>query len=147
MERREFLSFAGASALIPVLPLPAPAIPVAVAPVNAAKANWAALYARAHGRATPELIQKWLHVGPDQARVVMSDLVARNVVAAPIAGSATAVHPMYPSRAIPGARIASERAKDAVTDYLRSSLDQEVTVDEPPIEAQQSEGPIQPEAS
>ncbi|MDA9207816.1 hypothetical protein N9O61_02910 [Octadecabacter sp.] len=125
------MSFAGASALIPVLPLSAPALPVAVAPVNAAKANWAALYARAHGRATPELIQKWLHVGPDQARAVMSDLVARNVVAAPVAGSAAAVQPMYPSRAIPGAHMASERAKDAVTDYLRSALDHDDTYSEP----------------
>ncbi len=147
MERREFLSFAGASALIPVLPLPAPAIPVAVAPVNAAKANWAALYARAHGRATPELIQKWLHVGPDQARAVMSDLVARNVVAAPIAGSATAVQPMYPSRSIPGVHTASEQAKDAVTDYLRSALDDEDASSEPSAGDLASQHPAQTETS
>lgn len=122
MERREFLSFAGASAVIPVLPLPAPTIPVVVAPIDAAKVDWAALYARTHGRATPELIQKWLHVSPDQARAVMSDLVRKNVVAAPVAGSAAAIRPMYPSRSIQGARLISEKAKAAVKDFAQSTF-------------------------
>ena len=120
------MSFAGASAVIPVLPLPAPTIPVVVTPIDAAKVDWAALYARTHGRATTELIQKWLHVSPDQARAVMSDLVRKNVVAAPVAGSAAAIRPMYPSKSIPGARLFSEKAKKVVKDYVHNALENSI---------------------
>lgn len=102
MKRRDFLRSAGAAAAIPVLPLPAKAIPVAAAPVRAATANWAALYARANARTTPALLQKWLNVGPEQASALMTDLVKRNILHAPVAGSAAAVQPMYPTRGIPG---------------------------------------------
>lgn len=102
MKRRTFLRSAGAAAAIPVLPLPALAAPVAPAPVHAATANWAALYARANARATPALLQKWLNVGPEQANALMADLVKRNIVHAPVAGSAAAIQPMYPTRGIPG---------------------------------------------
>lgn len=108
--------------MIPVLPLPEPRPPLAVASIDAAKMDWAALYTRLHGHATPELIQRWLHVGPDQARAVISELVRRNVLAPPIAGSAAAVQPMYPSR---GARMMADHAKTAVEDYLSASIEHE----------------------
>lgn len=60
MKRREFLSSAGAAAVIPVLPLPAMATPVATAPVRATQVGWAALFARVNDRATPALLQKWM---------------------------------------------------------------------------------------
>lgn len=83
MKRREFLSSAGAAAVIPVLPLPAMATPVATAPVRATQVGWAALFARVNDRATPALLQKWMGVGPEQANALMSELVKRNIIHAP----------------------------------------------------------------
>ncbi|MDB4213247.1 hypothetical protein N9741_00045 [Octadecabacter sp.] len=102
MKRREFLSSAGAAAVIPVLPLPAMATPVATAPVRATQVGWAALFARVNDRATPALLQKWMGVGPEQANALMSELVKRNIIHAPVAGTAASVQPMYQSGGIPG---------------------------------------------
>lgn len=120
MKRREFLSSAGALATLPVLPMPAAAVPAAAAPANALQASWAALFARAHGQATPALIQKWLGVGPAQAQALMSDLLAKNVIAAPVAGSAASVQPMFPKTGIPGVRQTSDllaKTRDVI-EYL-----------------------------
>jgi len=78
------------------VPLPAAATPVTAASAHASKAGWAAIFARVHSRATPALLQKWLQVGPSEAQALMSELVAKNIVHAPVAGSAAAVRPMYP---------------------------------------------------
>ncbi|HCP81742.1 MAG TPA: hypothetical protein DIT67_09175 [Octadecabacter sp.] len=102
MKRRDFLRSAGAAAVIPVLPLPAMAVPAAAAPVNAFQVGWAALYARAHNQASPALIQKWLRVGPEQANALMGELANQNIIKLPVAGSATAVQPMYPAGRVPG---------------------------------------------
>ena len=129
MKRRDFLCSAGAAAVIPVLPLPAMAIPAATAPVNAMQVGWAALYARANNAASPALIQKWLRVGPEQAHALMAELTKRNIIQLPIAGSATAVQPMYPGGGYAGmfnkSRQVTRKAKD-VFDAL--------TQDETPIE-------------
>lgn len=121
MKRREFLRTAGAAAVLPVLPLPALASPMATAPasasaVNAMQVGWAALYARANHRATPALLQKWLRINPSQANAMMSELVKRGVVHTPIAGSAAAVQPMYSAQNVGGLfgskRKAAQTAKD-----------------------------------
>jgi hypothetical protein len=78
MKRRDFLLSGGAAAVIPVLPLPAMAAPVAAAPVNVMQLGWAALFARTHNCATPELLQTWLRVGPEAAlsfQAYLSDLL------------------------------------------------------------------------
>lgn len=107
--------------MIPVLPLPAMAVPVATAPapvmaVNTMQVGWAALYARVNNQTTPALIQKWLRVGPDQAHALMGELVKRNIINMPIAGSATAVQPMYPGGGYGGmfnkSRKVTEKAKE-----------------------------------
>ncbi len=125
MKRRDFLCSAGAAAAIPVLPLHAMAAPVATAPVHAATANWAALFARANARATPALIQKWLNVGPAQASAIMADLVKRNIVHAPVAGTAVAVQPMHPPQGIPGLSHASKDIFEKARDIYDALADDE----------------------
>lgn len=127
MKRREFLSSAGAAAVIPVLPLPAMAVPAATAPVNTMQVGWAALYARANNQATPALIQKWLRVGPDQANALMSELVKRNVIHTPLSGSAVAVQPMYPNGGVPGMFRKSKRVIDQAKDLVDTLLDDDQT--------------------
>lgn len=127
MNRRNFLRSAGAAAVVPMLPLSAIAAPAAVAPANAMQVGWAALYARANNQASPALIQKWLRVGPEQAQALMSELTSRQIIHAPIAGSAAAVQPMYPSTGIPGAtklrQHFAQKARDAFDDFLEPDPD------------------------
>ncbi|MCF2871365.1 hypothetical protein L0664_09845 [Octadecabacter sp. G9-8] len=123
MKRREFLSSAGAAAVLPVLPLPAIASPTAVASANAAQVGWAALFARVNDRATPALIQKWMGVGPEQANALMSELVKRNIIHAPIAGSATSVQPMYPRGGVPGIAKSSGQILRKARDMLDTLAD------------------------
>ncbi len=118
MKRREFLSSAGAAAVIPVLPLPAMATPVATAPVRATQVGWAALFARVNDRATPALLQKWMGVGPEQANALMSELVKRNIIHAPVAGTAASVQPMYPSGGIPGVAKSAGQMLRKVNDVI-----------------------------
>lgn len=130
MKRRDFLRSAGATAIIPVLPLPAVAVPVAAAPVQAIQLNWAALFARTHAKASPALIQSWLGVGPAQAQAVMSGLVERGIIGAPVAGTAAAVQPIYQSRAVPGTRVAVAKVKDIVEGFVRDALEDDAEVRE-----------------
>ncbi len=109
--------------MIPVLPLPAMAIPVAKAPVRTAQVGWAALYARAHAKTSPELIQSWLGVGPEQAQALMSDLVDRKIIHTPVGGVARAIDPMYPSSGIPGARPFQEKIADKARELVKDMLD------------------------
>lgn len=102
MKRREFLSSAGAAAVLPVLPLPAMAAPTAVASASATQVGWAALFARTHNRATPALLQKWMGVGAPEAKAIMSELINRNIIHAPVAGASASVQPMFPQGGIPG---------------------------------------------
>lgn len=112
--------------MVPILPLPIAAAPI-VTPVDAAKANWAALYARVNARATPELLQKWLGVGPDQAQALMSELIKRNIIHAPVAGSAIAVQPMHPHGVVPGSgKMRSEimrKAQQTIGDWIQAEPD------------------------
>ena len=105
--------------MIPVLPLPALATPMAAAPANAAQVGWAALFARVNNRATPALLQKWMGVGPQQAELLMSELIKRNIIYTPVAGSAVSVQPMYPTGGFPG-RIAQT---NDVLQNVRDTLD------------------------
>lgn len=140
MKRRDFLRSAGAAAVIPVLPLPAMAVPAATAPVNTFQVGWAALYARAHNQASPALIQKWLRVSPEQANAVMGELVNQNIIKLPVAGSATAVQPMYPGGGVPGMFRKSKKVVDAakqVFDALvedNEPVEQAETISDPLIE-------------
>ena len=129
MKRRNFLSLAGATAILPVLPLSAASVPAAAAPVPASLLNWAALFARTHAKASPALIETWLGLGAAQSEVVMADLVRRGIVRAPIAGTAAAVKPMYQSRAIPGAQAVTAKVKDLIEDYMRDAVDPDVDPD------------------
>jgi len=141
MKRREFLSSAGAAAALPVLPLPAKAIPVATAPANASKVGWAALYARAHAKASPALIQQWLGVGPEQAHAIMSELLRTNVLNAPVGGVASVMDPMFPKRAVPGTqpplRDLANKTRQLLADHLHDpdeAPDTEDIPEEPPHE-------------
>jgi len=98
------MNTAGATAIIPVLPTSAMAAPVAKAPAHAAKIGWAALYARAHAKASPALIQKWLSVGSEQANALMAELVRTKVLNAPVGGIATVTKPMFGPNTVPGAK-------------------------------------------
>lgn len=73
------------------------------------------------------MIQKWLGVGPEQAHALMSELVAKNILRAPVRGAAMAVDPIYKSYSIPGARPfaarAAETAKEVMRDAARDLLD------------------------
>ncbi len=110
MKRRDFLRSAGAAAVVPVLPFSAMVTPAAAAvPINSMQVGWAALYARVNNQATPALIQKWLRVGPEQANALMGELVNRNIIRMPAAGSAVAVQPMYPGGGYPGMFNTSKR--------------------------------------
>ena len=111
--------------MIPVMPLPAMANPVAKAPVRAAQVGWAALYARTHGQASPKLIQSWLGVGHDQAQALMSDLIQRKIIHAPIGGAARAVEPMFTRSGIPGARPIQQKIATKAKEMVRELLDQE----------------------
>ena len=118
--------------MIPVLPLPAMAAPVAAAPANAMQVGWAALYARANNQASSALIQKWLRGGPEQAQALMSELTKRQIIHAPVAGSAAAVQPMYPSSGIPGAVKRTQhfvqKARDVFEDWIEDEdIDDGVT--------------------
>ncbi len=125
MKRRDFLRSAGAAAVIPVLPLPAMAVPVVKAPVNTFQVGWAALYARAHNQASPALIQKWLRVSPEQANALMGELVNQNIIKVPIAGSATAVHPMYPGGGVPGMFGKTKKAVETAKDILDTLVEED----------------------
>lgn len=142
MKRRTFLSSAGAAAVLPVLPLSVAAVPAAAAPVSASTANWAALFARVNSRATPALIQKWLGVGPDTAQAIMSDLIKRNVVHAPVAGTAAAVQPMYASRAIPGVPATPSDALKRAKDTFEALVDDTQVDSGAPDDEPKTEDPI-----
>lgn len=129
MKRREFLTTAGAAASLSVLPLsPVAAMPAATS-VPATQVSWATLIARSQAKASPELIQQWLNVGPEQARAVMSELVRKNVLRAPVGGAAVAVDPMFASRKVPGARPMAKRiatkANEMVREWAEAQLDDE----------------------
>ena len=140
MKRRDFLRSAGAAAVIPVLPLPAMAVPAAAAPVNSFQVGWAALYARAHNKASPALIQKWLRVTPEQANALMGELVNQNIIKLPIAGSATAVQPMYPNGGVPGMFNKTKKAVETAKEVFDTLIEDDETdeqlegVSEPSIE-------------
>lgn len=116
--------------MIPVLPLPAMAVPAAAAPVNTFQVGWAALYARAHNQASPALIQKWLRVSPEQANAVMGELVNQNIIKLPVAGSATAVQPMYPGGGIPGMFSKTKKVVETAKEVFDTLIE-----DEEPVEA------------
>lgn len=126
MNRRNFLRSAGAAAVIPALPLSALVTPVAAAPANAMQVGWAALYARANNQASPALIQKWLRVGPDQAQALMSELTKRQIIHAPIAGSAAAVQPMYPNGTVPGVFQKSKQVAQKAREVFDTLLEEDV---------------------
>jgi hypothetical protein len=105
------------------------AAPAAIAPVNAAQVGWAALFARVNNRATPALIQKWMGVGPDHASALMSELVKRNVIHTPIAGSAVSVQPMFPNSGIPGFTKSSGQVLRKARDVLDALSEVEETAD------------------
>lgn len=130
MKRRDFLRTAGAAATLPVLPMPVRAAPAAMAPISAAKVDWAALYARANAHATPELIQTWLRVGPEQAHAILSDLVRRKIVHAPVAGTAAAVDPMYRSAGFPQPRAITTK----ISDHLKKMTEAELEADEDAVD-------------
>lgn len=128
MKRRDFLRSAGAAAVIPVLPLPAMAVPAATAPVNTFQVGWAALYARAHNQASPALIQKWLRISPEQANAVMGELVNQNIINLPIAGSATAVQPMYPASGVPGRLSRTKKVAETAKDVFDTLIEDDEPV-------------------
>ena len=126
--------------MIPVLPLPALAVPAAAAPVNAYQVGWAALYARVHNQASPTLLQQWLRVSPEQANVLMGELVNKNIIKLPVAGSATVVQPMYQSGGVPGmfrnTKKVVETAKEVFDTLIEDDENgaQNETMPEPTIE-------------
>lgn len=131
MKRRDFLCSAGAAATLPVLPLPAAAVPVAAAPVHASQVGWAALFARVNTRTTPALLQKWMGVGPEQAHALMSELIQRNIIHAPVAGSAAAIQPMHPQGSIPGTIKTTGQVLRKARDTVEALLDdQDIVEDE-----------------
>ena len=143
MKRREFLRSAGAAAVLPVLPLSAMTAPVVAAPANTMQVGWAALYARANNQASPALIQKWLRVGPEQAQALMSELTKRQIIHTPVAGSAAAVQPMYPSSGIPGAMKRTQhfvqKARDVYEDWIEDEVEETETTLEPEMDIEPKE--------
>ncbi|MEL6960373.1 MAG: hypothetical protein AAGL89_15620 [Pseudomonadota bacterium] len=125
MKRRDFLRSAGAATVIPVLPLPAQAIPVATAPaasVNAMQVGWAALYARVNNEVSPALLQKWLRLTPPQADAMMRELLSRNLIHTSATGSVVAVNPMYPRGKVPGAFGKATDAAKALREQVESLI-------------------------
>ncbi|WP_179214855.1 hypothetical protein [Octadecabacter ascidiaceicola] len=120
---------------------------MATAPVNAMQVGWAALYARAQNQASPALIQKWLRVGPEQANALMGELVSRNIIKLPVAGSATAVQPMYPSGGVTGMFNKSKKAVETAKEVFDTLVEEDETDDqiettpEPTIEETANETP------
>lgn len=123
MDRRSFLKTAGAAAAAPLLPVPAIASAQAVT-VNRFQIGFAALYARVNGRASPAMIQKWLRIGPEDARYVMGELRGMGILNAPIAGSATAARPMYPGGKVPGFLRKAVDAGQTVLEKMDEHLDE-----------------------
>jgi len=133
--------------VIPVLPLPAMAAPVATAPVNAMQLGWAALFARTHNCATPELLQTWLRVGPEQAQALMSEMVKRNIIHTPVAGTAAAVQPMYTSSGIPGMRPTLRKVADAAKDAIKDMMHEDTEAAEVTIQEDETDLPDEDEVT
>lgn len=58
----------------------------------------------------------------------MQDLMRRNIIASPVAGTAAAVDPIYQSRAIPGAQSAYVRLKQSARDLMKDAWEDDEDV-------------------